>query len=281
MKSTINHSSPEIHRVPSRETPPYVVFHIQTPAGRRYLVNGEGFVTRDSDEATRYPVTPEIRHFRLEGVPIGTRGVHCSAPLYITATSPDQVEVYWGNRRRLLCPDDLVVQAGRLVWAKLRHLHQGGYPFGPVVRIVTDEPEHQIAIFNIEIHPPPGQIGFLHPAPSDWDDTPRSIMTHLGLLGFSIADRQTTENSITIWRRPLDGTAGEVRLETGLGSRVERLTVEIPGQPSRTVGSISRTGGHNALHRKLISLITALESIGQPADLASLFSSLFQYSEQG
>jgi hypothetical protein len=57
--------------------------------------------------------------------------------------------------------------------------------------------------------------------------------------------------------------------------------VEIPGQPSRTVGSISRTGGHNALHRKLISLITALESIGRSADLASLVSSLFPYSEQG
>ena len=271
---TIHHPLPDIRPAPSRESPPYVVFHIRTPEGRLYLVHGEGFVSTSADEATPYPVTPETRRFHLEGVPAGTRNIHCSAPLFIAATSTEQAEVYWGNRRLLLCPDDLVAQAGRLVWAKLKHLHQGGYPFGPVVAIVTDESEHQVAVFNIEIHPPVGQTGFLHPAPAGWDDTPRSIQTHLALLGFSIADRHTTENSITIWRRPLAGTGGELRLETGLGTRVESLTVEITGQPPHTVGEISRTVGHNALHAQLISLIQSLESDPSP-DVASQVSKLF------
>jgi hypothetical protein len=273
MRTNIHHSPTGIGAVSARESPPYVVFHIQTPTGRRYQIDGEGFVTPDPDEATRYHVSEKIRHFHLKGVPIGTRSVHCSAPLLITTTSADQVEVYWGRRRLLLCPDHLVAQAGRLVWAELEHFYQGGYPFGPVVRIVTDEPEHKIAIFNIEIHPPPGQLGFLHQAPADWDATPRKIMTHLGILGFSSASSWTKGDTNTIWCRPLAGACGELWLETGSGALVERLTVDVVGQPICTISATSRKVCHNSLHDKLVALIEALESpatSGRSANVASL-----------
>lgn len=279
MTTTTEKPSSDARSASFQDDPPYVIFHIQTPAGRLYQVNGAGFETQDPDLATRHPVSPDIHYFRLDGVAGCHQNIHCSAPLFITTGSPEQTELYWGNRRLLLCPDDLVAQAGRLVWAKVKHFYRGGYPFGPVVRIVIDGPEEKVAPFNIEIHPPRGQLGFLHPAAHDWDSSPRSIQTHLGLLGFSIENRLGPDGVSTIWRRPLEGIVGDLLLETGVGSLVQSLTVEIAGQPPCKVSGIGETGSHNDLHHKLLSLIRSLQFSDGPIILPSLISSLFPHGK--
>ena len=235
-----------------RESPPYVVFHIDTPTGHIYQVNGKGFSTEHFDEATRYPVTPETENFRLKGAIGGSQIIGSSAPLYITSASDDLVELTWGNTRLSANPDRLNSQVGGEVWSKLRHLRRGGYPFGPVVKIATDDQDDSIAIFNIRIFPPTGRAEFLHPAPDDWLSCPRSIQTHLGLLGFRFKGRPDSQ-APSIWRRDL----GELTLElkTGIGCRPESLSLLRKNKQPERIALTDST--RKTLHALLRSFITA------------------------
>lgn len=252
MKSTTASPSASITPDSDRDSPPYVVFHLDTPTGHIYQIHGKGFSTEHLHEATRYPVTPETENFRLEGVIGGSQIIRCSAPIRITSASSELVELTWGNTRLVVHPDRLNSQVGGEVWSKLRHIRRGGYPFGPVVKIATDNDDDSIAIFNIRILPPADSTGFIHPAPDGWLDDPRSIQTHLGLLGFQFKGRPDSQ-APSIWR--LDLGELTLELETGVGSTPESLSLLRKGEPPER---IALTGGTlENLHAILCSFITA------------------------
>lgn len=274
MTTTANPTSSAI-AIPYIEFPPYLVCHIQTSGGRFYHVGGKGFVTPHLNEATRHPVDPGRDWLALDG-PIDHCGsIHCIAPLFITRVAESHVEVSWGNRHLHLSADDLVAQAGRLIWREVKHLHRGGYPFGPIVQLAHDEQAPAFAYFNIEIHPPPGQTAFLHPAPDDWDGTPRGIQTHLGLLGFSMIRPSENGGRPALWSRPVGAGGGRILLETGVGTRVESLAIKAAGQPAITVTGFQQHRRHRNLHPQLVALIQALESVDTTPNLRSLVAGLF------
>ncbi len=276
MTTTTSKSASSATPAPYSATPPYLVCHIQTPDGRLYQINGCGFVTPDLHQATRHPVDPGRDWLVLEGpVDPPDGNIHCVAPLFITRATPDQVEVAWGSRTLRLSPDDLVAEAGRRVWRKVQHFHRTGYPFGQNVQLAHNGSGPSFACFNIEIHPPSGETGYLHPAPDGWDSSPRDIQTHLGLLGFAILRPGDNTGNPTVWRRPLHGADGAILLETGLGTRSEGLVVEVAGAPAFRVTGFHPSGSHASLHRQLVALIRALESPHIPDGLPSLIATLF------
>lgn len=261
--------------IPPSSTSPFLAFYIQTPEGRLYQVDGKGFSTRNLLKATRHIVDPNIDRIKLAETIAGLGSIHCIAPLFIAVTTTDRVDAAWGNRVFPLLPDDLVAQAWRLVWREVKHLHRGGHPFGPSVRIATIDRNDGGSLFNIEIYPQSGDLGFLHPAADDWDSSPRSIQTHLGLLGFRIQLPSASGNTITLWHRSIRGGEGAIHLETDLGTTIRTLSVQLGGTSELRVEGFGHLGCHKKLQRQLVDLINKLEFANGSPDLRSILEDLF------
>lgn len=261
--------------IPPSSTSPFLVFFIQTPEGRLYQVDGKGFSTRNLLKATRHIVDSNTDRIELVDSTAGTSNIYCMAPLFITVTATDRVDAAWGNRVFPLLPDDIVAQAWRLVWRDVKHLHRGGHPFGPSVRIATNDRNDGGSLFNIEIYPPSGDLGFIHSTAADWDSSPRSIQTHLGLLGFRIQRPSGSGNTITLWHRGIRGGEGDIHLEADLGTTIRGLSVQFRGKSALRVEGFRLPGCHTKLQRQLVDLINKLESADGSSDLRSILEVLF------
>lgn len=122
---------------------PSLVFRRRSPEGERFLVDGRGFVSASLEEATRFPVRPDITSFfwkRFDG-PLDQ--VSALVPLEIRETSPDTAAICWGTHewefpRFLANPPNL----RQITFPLIRHLLVPGGPFSAVRVLWRDTDEH-------------------------------------------------------------------------------------------------------------------------------------------
>lgn len=134
---------------------PALIFVNNSPAGRRYLVDGLGFVADSIDEATRFPIIPHDRSILWSPFERDWQSVTALICLEPRQLHRDEVTLGWGPHQWRVPIRNGQVRLQVNLIPILQWLNVTGGPFGGGVRVLWRDSGRFVSNFPFrkEIHP--------------------------------------------------------------------------------------------------------------------------------